>query len=106
MMEDQENHIQIDPKIVVALISALVSVVSAAIPILSDAERNFFLVAFAFLLALILMGVCVYILFRDSRLFYRAACKACNGLYMVARGYLRHDPAIYSMRIYLRINDI
>ena len=66
MMEDQENHIQIDPKIVVALISALVSVVSAAIPILSDTERNFFLVAFAFLLALILMGVCVYILFRKK----------------------------------------
>ena len=72
MMEDQENHIQIDPKIIVALISALVSVVSAAIPILSDTERNFFLVAFAFLLALILMGVCVYILFR-KRLYVAIA---------------------------------
>ena len=72
MMEDQENHAKIDPKIIVALISGLVSIVSAMIPLLDDTERNQAMVAFAFLIALILMGICVYILFR-KRLYVAIA---------------------------------
>ena len=62
MMED--NRPVVDPKIIVALISGLVSIVSAMIPLLNDMERNLMTVAFAFLIATILMGICVFILFR------------------------------------------
>lgn len=72
MMEDQDTHAKIDPKIIVALISGFISVVSATIPLLDDTERNQAMVAFAFLIALILMGICVFILFR-KRLYVAIA---------------------------------
>lgn len=72
MMEDQDTKAHIDPKIIVALISGLVSIVSAMIPMLDAAERNFAMAAFAFLFALILMGICVFILFR-KRLYVAIA---------------------------------
>ncbi|MBR4545845.1 MAG: hypothetical protein IKO14_07765 [Oscillibacter sp.] len=64
MEEDRQIREKIDPKIIVALISGLVSIVSAAIPLLNSAERNFVLVSAAFLIALVLMAICIFILFR------------------------------------------
>ncbi|MBQ9493149.1 MAG: hypothetical protein IJR54_05370 [Oscillibacter sp.] len=64
MEEQHESHEKIDPKIIVALISGLVSIVSAMVPLLSDTERNLVLASAAFLIALVLMGICVFILFR------------------------------------------
>ena len=64
MEEDHQVREKIDPKIIVALISGLVSIVSAAVPLLSATERNLVLVSLGFLLAFVLMGICVFILFR------------------------------------------
>lgn len=64
MEEDHQTREKIDPKIIVALISGLVSIVSAAVPLLNDSERNFVLASAAFLIAFVLMGICLFILFR------------------------------------------
>lgn len=64
MVEDREPKEKIDPKIIVALISGFVSILTAMIPILSDTERNRFLASAAFLFGFALAGVCVFILFR------------------------------------------
>lgn len=64
MEEDRQIREKIDPKIIVALISGLVSIVSAAIPLLNSTERNFVLVSAAFLIALVLMAICIFILFQ------------------------------------------
>lgn len=64
MMEDQDRHINIDPKIIAALISGLVSIIGVMVPVLSDTERNLILAGGAFLIAFLLMAICVVILFR------------------------------------------
>ena len=64
MEEDRHIKEKVDPKIIVALISGLVSIVSATIPLLSDTERNLMLVSAAFLIALVLMAICIFILFQ------------------------------------------
>ena len=83
MMEDQDARPKVDPKIIVALISGLVSIVSATAPILSDLERNMLLAGFAFLLAVVLMGICVYILFR-KRLYVAIAAAGMLALSTVS----------------------
>ena len=64
MIEDHSVKEKVDPKIIVALISGMVSLISASIPLLNATERNYVLVSAAFLIALVLLGICMFMLFR------------------------------------------
>ena len=89
MIEDHSAKEKVDPKIIVALISGLVSIISASVPLLNATERNYVLVSAAFLIALVLMGICMFILFQ-RRLYVGIAALVMLGGAAVSAAFAEH----------------